>query len=86
MTVFATSALHAEGASRMTRIDFESAAAGSLPPGLQPMLTGGGGPVAWTVIEDPTAPAGAKVLAQTSTDRTASRSGPRPTASPTSTT
>ena len=33
-------------------------------------LTGGGGPVAWSVAEDATAPAGPKVLTQTSADRT----------------
>lgn len=48
----------------MTRIDFESSVA------FQPMLTGKGGPVAWSVIDDPTAPAGSKVLAQTSKDTT----------------
>lgn len=48
----------------MTRIDFES------PVAFQPMLTGKGGPVAWNVIDDPGAPAGPKVLAQTSKDRT----------------
>lgn len=48
----------------MTRIDFES------PIAFQPMLTGKGGPVAWSVIDDPTAPAGSKVLAQTSKDTT----------------
>jgi len=48
----------------MTRIDFE------LPVAFQAMLTGKGGPVAWNVIDDPTAPAGSKVLAQTSTDAT----------------
>ena len=37
------------------------------------MLTGKGGPVAWNVIDDPTAPAGAKVLAQTSKDTTDNR-------------
>jgi Beta xylosidase C-terminal Concanavalin A-like domain len=33
-------------------------------------LTGGGGPVAWVIRADPTAPSGGKVLAQTSTDTT----------------
>ena len=51
----------------MTRIEFES------PVAFQPMLTGKGGPVAWNVIDDPTAPAGAKVLAQTSKDKTDNR-------------
>ena len=59
--------LHAREGNRMTRIDFES------PVAFQSMLTGKGGPVAWSVIDDPTAPAGPKVLAQTSTDRTDNR-------------
>ena len=54
----------AQGVNPITRIDFES------PIDFQPMLTGTGGPVAWSVIEDATAPAGPKVLAQTSRDRT----------------
>jgi hypothetical protein len=56
--------LHAQTGGSSTRIDFES------PVSLQPMLTGKGGPAAWSVIDDPTAPAGPKVLAQTSTDKT----------------
>ena len=63
-TTLAAPRLHAQGADRMPRIDFES------PGAIQPMLTGKGGPVAWSVIDDPTAPAGAKVLAQTSKDKT----------------
>jgi hypothetical protein len=54
----------------MTRIDFETAPVGALPTGITGALTGSGGPVAWAVVEDPTAPAGPKVLAQTSTDKT----------------
>ena len=50
--------LHAQEGSRMTRIDFDS------PVVFRPMLTGRGGPVAWRVIDDPTAPAGPKVLAE----------------------
>jgi hypothetical protein len=65
-TLFAAPALRAQG-TNMTRIDFES------PVAFQPMLTGRGGPVAWSVIDDPTAPAGPKVLAQTSKDRTDNR-------------
>jgi hypothetical protein len=49
---------HAQG----SRIDLASAA-------FQPMLTGKGGPVTWSGIDDPTA-AGRKVLTQTSTDKT----------------
>ncbi|MFI5029573.1 MAG: hypothetical protein ACHQPH_02605 [Reyranellales bacterium] len=56
--------LHAQEGSRMTRIDFDS------PVVFRPMLTGRGGPVAWRVIDDPTAPAGPKVLAETSKDTT----------------
>ena len=56
--------LQAQQGGHMTRIDFES------PVAYQPMLTGRGGPVAWSVIDDPTAPAGPKVLAQTSKDTT----------------
>jgi hypothetical protein len=63
LTLFAPP-LQAQERSRMTRIDFES------PVAFQPMLTGKGGPIAWSVIDDPTAPAGAKVLAQTSKDKT----------------
>jgi hypothetical protein len=48
----------------MSRIDFES------PVAFQPMLTGKGRPVTWNVIDDPTAPAGPKVLAETSRDKT----------------
>lgn len=57
-----SSRLRAQG--NTTRIDFE------LPVAFQPMLTGKGGPVAWSVIDDPTAPAGPKVLAETSKDTT----------------
>ena len=57
----------------MTRIDFENVTSGALPPGVTTALTGGGGPVAWSVLDDPTAPAGPKVLAQTSRDRTDNR-------------
>jgi len=64
LTTLAAPRLHAQGTDRMTRIDFES------PVAFQPMLTGKGGPAAWSVIDDPTAPAGPKVLAQTSKDKT----------------
>jgi hypothetical protein len=64
LTVLAASPLQAQGTDRMTRIDFE------VPAGFQPMLTGRGGPVAWSVIDDATAPAGLKVLTQTSRDKT----------------
>jgi hypothetical protein len=69
LTTLAAPSLQAQGPDRMTRIEFEAAATGSLPAGITPMLTGSGGPVAWMVVEDPTAPAGPKVLAQTSKDK-----------------
>jgi hypothetical protein len=62
-TMLTAAPVRAQGGGRMTRIDFES------PVAFQPMLTGKGGPVAWSVIDDPTAPAGPKVLAQTSKDK-----------------
>ena len=52
------------------RLDFEDTPAGSLPRGFTIGLTGSGAPPAWRVVEDPSAPAGSKVLAQTSADRT----------------
>ena len=53
-----------------TRMDFESDPVGALPAGVTTALTGSGGPVAWAIVEDASAPAGPKVLAQTSADRT----------------
>src|SRR5258708_4589931 len=47
-----------------------TAGVGQLPPGVSTALTGAGGPVKWSVIADASAPAGPKVLTQTSTDRT----------------
>ncbi|WP_343894251.1 hypothetical protein [Craurococcus roseus] len=52
---------------------FEDAPTGAPPPGFTFALTGGGGPVRWVVLEDPSAPAGGKVLAETSQDRTDDR-------------
>ena len=52
---------------------FENAATGAPPPGFSFALTGRGGPVRWVVLEDPSAPAGAKVVAETSQDRTSDR-------------
>ncbi len=52
---------------------FEDGAAGAPPPGFSSALTGGGGPVRWVVLEDPSSPAGPKVLAETSKDRTSDR-------------
>ncbi len=65
----ATAAAQAPRAAR----DFEDAATGGPPPGFSFALTGGGGPVRWVVLEDPSAPAGGKVVAETSQDRTSDR-------------
>lgn len=59
--------------SKPQRFDFEDAAAGTAPRGFSFALTGGGAPVRWTVLEDPSSPAGPKVLAETSRDRTDNR-------------
>jgi glycosyl hydrolase family 59 (putative galactocerebrosidase) len=51
-------------------LDFGTAEVGKPPADFSTALTGGGGPVIWVVKEDPSAPSGGKVLAQTSTDKT----------------
>ena len=53
--------------------DFEGTRVGSVPPGFSPGLTGKGTPPAWKVVDDPTAPAGPRVVAETSGDRTNDR-------------
>ena len=50
-------------------VSFVDMPVGAPPPGLTPGLTGGGGPVAWQIVEDATAPGG-RALAQASSDRT----------------
>lgn len=72
-TVMVSSALRAQGGGAVTRIDFETTPVGALPAGFTTGLTGGGGPVDWRVQDDPSAPAGSKVLAQTSADGTDER-------------
>jgi hypothetical protein len=54
-------------------IDFEKLEVGQTPQGFTSALSGGGGPVAWSLQEDGSSPAGPKVLAQTSADRTNKR-------------
>lgn len=66
----AATATRAGAEGPTVRFDFEDVPVGQLPPGVTTALTGAGGPVKWSVIEDKTAPVGSKVLAQTSTDRT----------------
>jgi hypothetical protein len=49
-------------------IDFSSMPTGSSPEGFTEALTGHGGPVRWVVLDDQSAPAGGKVIAETSND------------------
>ena len=63
----------AEGVPAVVVVDFENSTVGSLPSGFQSALTGGGGPVAWSIQEDASSPAGRKVLVQTSRDETSKR-------------
>lgn len=51
-------------------LTFDSFEIGRVPPGFSTALTGGGGPVSWVIQEDPTAPSGSTVLAQTRADQT----------------
>jgi hypothetical protein len=53
--------------------DFEDAPVGAPPPGFAFALTGGGPPPRWVVLEDASSPAGPRVLAETSRDRTGNR-------------
>ena len=61
------------GASEAIRVDFETTTVGELPAGFSTVVTGGGRPAEWRVVDDATAPSGGKVLAQTSTDKTSYR-------------
>jgi hypothetical protein len=54
-------------------LDFDTAAVDHSPAGFSTALTGRGGPGAWRIMADATAPSGGKVLAQTSTDKTSYR-------------
>jgi hypothetical protein len=72
MLIFGGATLIAGTASAQAtrRVDFQSAPTGTLPVGVTTALTGSGGPVKWSIVEDASASAGPRVLAQTSTDRT----------------
>lgn len=61
------------GAREAITLDFDATTVGEIPAGFSTAVTGGGGPVAWRIVEDASAPSGGKVLAQTSTDKTSSR-------------
>jgi hypothetical protein len=65
-------AAHLEKVEPQT-IQFDSSQVGAVPQDFSTALTGGGGPIAWNVREDPQAPAGRYVLVQESTDDTSYR-------------
>jgi len=54
-------------------INFDSTDIGKLPIDFSTDLTGGGGPVSWVVLPDPTTPNGKKALVQESSDDTSYR-------------
>ena len=63
----------AEEVPAVTVVSFEDATIGALPDGFSAALTGGSGPALWEIREDASAPAGPKVLVQTSRDGTRRR-------------
>jgi hypothetical protein len=65
--------LRSETLSAPRTIDFESCDVGRAPAGFTTALTGGGGPTAWIVREDSSAPSGSRVLVQESSDETSYR-------------
>ncbi len=69
----AVGASAAQTTTEPNRIDFETGTIDAPPPGFTAELTGQGKPVRWVVLEDPSAPAGRKVLAETSGDSTSNR-------------
>lgn len=60
----------AAGPGQTIRFAFEGDKPVSLPPGFSVALTGKGAAPEWKVVDDPSSPAGARVLAQTSADST----------------
>ncbi len=54
-------------------VDFEGMEPGKPPRGFSTALTGKGAPPTWVIQEDPTAPAGPKVVTQTTSDKTSYR-------------
>jgi hypothetical protein len=59
---------------RASRFDFDDTVVGAQLQGFSFALTGGGAPVRWAMREDPSSPAGPRVLAETNKDRTDDRS------------
>lgn len=66
---FALTVLVAAGTGPVV-FDFEGDGSGAVPAGFSPALSGDGKPGVWKVVDDPGAPAGPKVVAQTDADRT----------------
>ncbi len=69
----AACAAPARAEARRLRQDFEAMPAGAPPSGFRLGLTGGGPAPRWVIVDDPSAPAGPKVLAEVSRDRTDTR-------------
>jgi hypothetical protein len=72
LIVMATRAVAQSSESTM-HIDFNAFEIDQPPPGFSTALTGGGGPVAWVVQDDPLKAGAGKVLVQTSADSTSHR-------------
>src|ERR1044072_750668 len=60
------------GQKDATRVDFEDATVGKLPPGWTAAQTGKGEGSVWKIVEDKTAPKGPKTPAQTASNQPAS--------------
>lgn len=60
-------------AQRRVSMDFEDAVPGALPASFTAALTGGGPPPRWVIADDPTSPAGPRVLSEVSRNRTDNR-------------
>lgn len=73
LVVVSGSALAAGPVGQSIRFDFEGDKVGGLPPGFSVAQTGKGQPPRWAVTEDPSSPAGPKVLTQSSADATGDR-------------
>ena len=69
IVMIAVPIVSAETAEKTT-LNFEKVEKGTLPKDFSTALTGGGGPVAWAIVEDSSSTNGPKVLAQESADST----------------
>jgi hypothetical protein len=73
LVVLAASSVAGQPVSAPVQVDFATMPAGKPPAGFSAALTGKGRPGIWVIAEEATAPEKARVLAQTSTDRTDDR-------------